>query len=352
MKPKLHNIVVFSLILVLVSGLYACSDGKGEESKTLNIFTWAEYVPPAVIKDFEDEFGITVNYSTFSTNEEMMSNLRTHKNTYDIVVCSDYIIKLMLEEGGYLAELDWSKIPNKVNIEPALTGALYDPDDEYTIPHAYGCALLVYDKEKIGFDIAGYGDLWDERLKDSVVLLDGARDVIGMALKTFNYSMNETDSERLEIAKEKLLQLKPNITAFNADTPHDSMISGDASVGFMFGSQAMAALDAIPTLSFVYPKEGSYYFIDSYVVAEGAPNSENAHKFLNFILRGDVSAKISSIINYSNANSAAKEFLPEEFVNNKMVNVPSEVLEKSESLVDVGEAAMLYDKIFTELKSN
>jgi len=352
MKKLINRLLAFSLLpgLALMGSLLGGC--QSNTKKELNILTWENYVPNEVVAQFESDTGIKVNYSNFSTNDEMLTKLRAAKGgDYDIVICSDFIIELMANEGGLIQELDKSKIPNYGNIDPNFQGKYYDPDNKYTIPYAAGAAILVYNTAKVPFAIESYDDLWRPELKDSVVLLDDPRDVLGLTLKTLGYSINETDPAHLQEAGDKLMKLKPNIIGFNADTPHEMMISGDASVGYMYGSQATAAMDAVDTITYVYPKEGLTYAVDNIVVPAKAPHSGNAYTFINYVLDGKNSAQISSIINYINCNTAAKEFLPQEYLDNMTVNIPAEVLAKSEVMRDVGDASKQYNDIWAQLKS-
>lgn len=339
------------IICIFTALLFTSCQSEGKQE--LNILTWADYVPNEVVLDFENETGIKVNYSNFSTNDEMLAKLEASKGgQYDVIICSDYIIDIMRKKENLIKELDTSKIENLKNIEEEFKNKYYDPENKYSIPYSASSALIVYDSAKVDFEIKGYKDLWNEKLKDSIVLLDGDRDIIGLTLQKMGYSVNETDKDILNKAKDDLLKLKPAIIGFDANKPHEMMISGEASVGYMFGSQATAVMNEIPTLKFVFPEEGMGFYIDNVVVPYNAPNSDNAYKFINYILDGKVSAKISSTINYINTNSAAKEFLPEEFLNNTAINIPKQSLEKAEVYMDIGEAKIEYDRIWTEFKSN
>lgn len=340
--------VATAVVLVLSTALLS---GCFSKKESLVIYTWEDYVPPEVVKQFEEETGIKVTYASFSDNEEMYASFSQKKDQYDIIVCSDYVIDRMINQGGYLEELDRSKISNYSNIDPAYQSKYYDPDNRYTVPHASGSAIIVYDSAEVDFPITGYRSLWDEPLRGRVVLLDGSRDIIGMTLQMLGYSLNETDPEALELARQELLKLKPNVIRFDADRPHEAIISGDATVGYMFGSQATAAMEAVDTVKFVYPEEGISAYIDCYVISAKAPNKGNAYKFLNYVLDGEISAQISSTINYVNCNLAAREFLPQEYLDNPMVNIPDELMKTAEFFMPIGDAEVLYDKIWTEFKA-
>lgn len=352
MKKRL---ICLLLVAVLTWGLAACSapsdqsTGNTQAETTVNLFTWVKYVPDEMIKKFTDETGIKVNYTNFSTNEEMLTKLQSGAgNQYDVIICSDYMIETMRQAGGLMTEIDTSKIENYKNVNPDFQSKSYDPENKYSIPYSAGSPMIVYDPAKVGFEITGYADLWDERLADSVVLLNDARNIIGITLKKMGYSMNETNPDILEQAKKELFKIKPNVKLLDADTPHMAILGGEASAGYMFASQAAAAIADNPELKIVYPKEGMGIGIDSLMIPTSAPHKNAAYQFINFLLDAQNSAKISEEIDYQNTNTAATQYLSQEYFNNGAVNVPSEYLKDAESIMEVGEAATVYDRIWTE----
>jgi spermidine/putrescine transport system substrate-binding protein len=325
--------------------------GCASKQETLVLYTWVDYVPSSVVADFERDTGIKVVYATFDTNEQMLASFEQKTDQYDVILCSDYIIQQMTNTGGLLAELDRERIATYGNLDPSYQSQYFDPDDKYSIPYAFSSAILVYDSARVDVPVTSYADLWDERFKDSLVLLDGDRNILGMTLMVMGESINETDPEILEEMRQELLKLKPNVVEFNANTPHDALIRGDATAGYMFASQYMAAKAAVPTVEFAFPEEGLASNLDCFVLSAEAPNMDNAYTFLNYILDGEVSAKMSAEINYTNCNTAAKEFLPQEFLDNLSINIPSEEAAKAQIYMPIGEAAIAYDEIWTEFKA-
>lgn len=344
-----RTIALFAAVLLAALPLAGCSQKAGEPEKVINLFTWDTYFPQDVLDDFTAQTGIKVNYANFSSNEEMLTKLEAAGGgEYDIVLASDYIIDIARKKGGLLEELDTARIANYGNIDPAFQGQYYDPDNLYTIPYAAGTPLIVYDREVVGFEITGYEDFWNPALRDSIVMMDDGRNVIGITLKTMGESFNTTDEAVLEAAREKLMELKPNIRALSYDNPQGVVGSGEASVGYMFTPQVLAALEAKPSLEVVYPKEGLGFGIDSIFVPKNAPHKDSAYEFINFILDGEVGARISSQVLYLCANKAAEPYLPESYKENKSLHVPSELLMDAEFIEDVGETTAVYDRIWTE----
>ena len=326
------------------------ADALDPQDRVVNVFTWTYYIPDEVVAAFEEASGIRVNYSPFSTCEQMYSKLLSTPGQYDLVVCSDYIIATMAQN-SMLEALDPQRLANYANVDPAYQGQYYDPDNLYTIPYTNTVPLIIYDPEQVDFEVTGYADLWREEFAQNLVLLDDLRSVIAMAEKKLGLSCNESDPEKLQAVREELLALKKNVTVYNADTPHNALLGGDAIAGVMFGSQIVAAQEEMPQLKVVYPSEGMLMGIDCLVVPQDAPHLDATYILINYLLDGEVSAYASSLINYGNCNTAAQEYLPEEFKSNVAVNVPSEALADAEMFSPLDyETQRLYDDLWTALR--
>lgn len=351
MKKK--KLVALSMAAVLAAtSLLACSTGESKkDAGELNIYTWAGYVPDDVIASFEEETGIKINYTNFEANEEMLAKLETTKGgDYDIVIASDYIIKIAADE-GLVKEIDKEKVPNYENIDPVFQNFFYDPDNKLTVPYGPGIPLLVYNPDMVkDVDITGYESLWDPSLKDSVALMDSERVVMGMALKMAGESFNTEDLNAIQSAGEKLMELAPNVRLLSQNQTQDFLLSGEVSAAYLFTSQVVLALQGNPDLKVVYPEEGLGFGVDAAFVPSQAPNSENAFKFLNYILDGEVSAKIYPQTYYLCPNKAAYDLLPEEF--KKSLVISADDIPNGEFIQDIGaEATSLHEELWTEFKA-
>ena len=358
MLKRLSKILSISLLLTLsIASFSGCSsksntsDSNGEE-KVLNLYTWANYVPDDVVKEFEKQTGIKVNFSNFSTNEEMLAKLQANKGSqYDVVICADYIIQLMGKQSTVLMQpINKADIPNYKNVDSTYLNQYYDKGNKYSIPYTLGCEMIVYNPDKVKFDVKGIKDLWDPSLKGSVAVLDDPRSIIGAALTKLGYDVNTTDKTQLDKAKEELKKLKPNIKVFDADTPYNSLISGDTTIGLMWGSQASAAVKGNSKFKIVYPEEGMQAEEDNFIIPVKAPHQKNAEKFINFMLDGKISNQANTETEYIATNTAAKQFMSKEYLNNKAVFVPQSEFAKAKHVVDVGDATKQYDLIWSEFK--
>ena len=346
---KKYFIVLIVLLIILFP---SCSkDEKSEDNGELNIFTWDGYFPQEVLDGFTESTGIKLNFSHFESNEEMLTKLEAvNAGDYDIIIASDYIIDIARNKGGLLKELDKSLIPNFDNLEPGYLNQYFDPNNVYTMPYGPGTPLIVYDPSRVDFEIKGFNDLWNPKLKDSLVLIDDARVLIGMALLSMGESMNTQDVATIEKAGEKLIELKPNIRLLSYNNLQTAILSGEATAGYMFTTQSSSAISENPDLKIVYPEEGMGFGIDSMFIPLNAPNSNNAHTFMNYLLDPEVSAKVATGVMVPCVNKESAAFLPSWYTSNGALFIPSEELTKTEFITDVGSATEVFDRVWTNFK--
>ena len=350
MKKRASCIFLATLLagLILLTG---CSGGQEEkESKgELNIFVWTEYMPESVFSAFEEETGIKVNVQTYSSNEDMLAKVKSsNEGLYDIVVPSDYMVKMMMDQ-GLLAELDQSKIPNLSNIDKSYLDQSFDPGNKYSVPYMGGVAALVVNKKMVDEDITSFKQIFDPKYKNSLVVLDDFRAVIGMTAKSLGYSLNTTNDAELAEVSDALETLKPNIKLYDSDSPKTAMLNGETAIGYMWNAEIAICTEESDDFQVVFPEEGCYLFLDNLSILKGAKNPENAHAFLDFILRPDISKLVSDEFPYLNPNGEAVKLLPDSYKNNPASNVPPEIFAAGEYVQDIGADVEKYDTIWTKL---
>lgn len=343
--------IILSLVLAMTAvQLTGCGDKNSSENGELNIFIWTEYVPDSVIDDFEKEYGIKVNVSTFSSNEDMLAKVKSEdEGTYDIVQPSDYMVESMIAQ-GMLEELDQDALTNLSNIGSQYLNPTYDPGNVYSVPYQGGVAAIAVNTDKVSINIEGYADLFDSSLQGQIVALDDYRAVIGMTERSMGLSMNESDADKLSEVEEKLLTLKDNIAVYDSDSPKSSLISGDCNVGYCWSAEVALAMEENSSIEIVYPKEGAYKFIDNWAISKGAKNYDNAMKFINYMCDPDVASKVMAEYPYLNANQTAVE-ANEDYKNNEAKNVPAEVFENGEFVQNLDtDTLSVYNDMWNKLK--
>ena len=348
MKRKLALLLAAAVCTVSFAG---CDGKKSAENGELNIFIWTEYVSESAIESFEDEYGIKVNVSTYSSNEDMLAKLKSEsEGTYDIILPSDYAVEYLIAQDK-LEELDKDALSNLSNIDDAYLDESFDPGNVYSVPYEGGVACIAVNTTKVDKEITSYADLFDESLSGQIVVLDDYRAVIGMTERAMGLSMNETDPKTLSQVEEKLLTLKDNIKLYDSDSPKSALISGDCTVGMIWSAEVALSMDENPDIEIVYPTEGAYVFLDNWCVPKGAKNYDNAMKFINYMLSTDAAMLNIEDFPYLCPNSEAVELMGDDYTANIAKNVPAEVISSGEflSYLDTDTLA-IYDDMWTKLK--
>ncbi|SKA80591.1 spermidine/putrescine transport system substrate-binding protein [Paucidesulfovibrio gracilis DSM 16080] len=336
---------ILSLLLVLLTG--SAFAGGGE----VYVYNWTEYIPDQVLSRFTKETGIKVVYTTYESNEAMYAKVKLLGGEgYDVVVPSTYFVNRMRND-GLLAPLDRSLLPNFSNVNPAILDKSYDPGNQYSVPYLWGGTGILVNADAVDPEkVSSWKGLWDEALKGRLLLQNDLREVFGIGLLLKGYSLNETDSEKIKEVYELLRTLVPSVRVFNSDSPKLAFLGEEVSGGMIWNGEAYVAMQEIDSLQFVWPQEGGIFWMDNFVIPKGARNIENAHAFINFMLRPDISAMCCEEYGYPTPIPAAQELLPEELRNSSVVFPPKEVMERSEFQDDVGDAILLYEEYWQKLK--
>lgn len=355
----MKKLIIYSLIILLVSlGLlqsksYIDSSEAGDKN-TLTIFNWGEYIAPELIKKFEEETGISVIYETFDSNEALFTKLKSGSTSYDIVVPSDYMIRKMID-ADMLKKLDKSKIDGFDNIDERLVNKSFDPNNSYSIPYFWGTLGIVYNSKLVDEDLTfdKWDDLWDARLKNEVLLIDGAREMLGIALQSEGKSVNETNEVDLRLAERKLEFLGANIKAINSDEKIMLMSNNESKVAVAFSGDANEMISNNEDLVYRVPKEGSNIWFDNMVIPKISKNEEAAYKFINFMLRPENAAINAEYIGYATPVKSALELLPEEIVSDEQFYPKDDIIKRLEVYQAHNQKIVqLQNDLFLEFKIN
>ena len=327
------------------------------KSKVINIFTWTEYVPANIIDCFGLVYDVKVNVDYFSSNEELHTKMSfgSDVNPYDVVHPSDYMIAVLIRE-GLLQKLDPSKLPNNKNLDAGLINS-YGKSIDYVVPYQMGTQAIVYNSKTVTNPPTSWADLWNTDYKGRIVSVDDNRVVIGMTLLSLGYDVNSTDKAQLEEAKQKLIELMPNIRVFDSDSPKTSLLAGEVDLGIVWNGEAFLAKKENPAFEYVFPKEGSIIFYDGMGIPVNAPHPDISYAWFNYFMQGDVSWLTLVDYPYTNPNKAALEFAKtnhadvyKAYMASPITNTPADIFAKGHEVKDLGDALLLYDAIWTEIK--
>ena len=313
----------------------------------LNLYCWSEYVPQEVIDGFTKETGVKVNVENYASNEEMLAKLAASGGKYDLIQPSEYTIEALIK-GGQLEELNLAHIPNIKNLAPEFTKLAHDPEGKYSVPWMSGSVGIVVNTVKIKTPVKGYDDVFDGTHQKRIVVLNDNREIISWALSSLGLSVNDITPANLERVKPVLAQWLPQVKSYDSDSPKTALLNGDADLGIVWSGEAAILFEKDRKFQYFLPSEHVHRFIDSLAIPKGAANKENAEKFINYVLRPEVSVKISAAFPYTNPNAAARKLLSKAQLENPASYPPGDP--KLEPFKDIGPVAQDIDKLVTDLK--
>lgn len=341
-------------VVVIAGGISYSSKEDLSGTNQVIVYNWGEYLDPEVITLFEKETGINVVYEEFETNEIMYPKVQSGAIAYDVVCPSDYMIQRMIEN-DLLAELNFDNIPNVKNIgqEYFKQSRQFDSENKYSVPYCWGTVGILYNKTMVDEPIDSWSVLWDEKYIDNILMQDSVRDAFAVALKYKGHSLNSTDLDELEEAKELLIEQKSLVQAYVIDQVRDKMIGNEAAIGVIYSGEAIYTQLENPNLEYVIPKEGSNVWIDSWVIPKNAKHKENAEAFINFLCRPDIAKMNFDYITYSTPNTAARELIEDPAIRNSKIAFPdASELERCETFQFLGDKNdAIYNKLWREIKS-
>lgn len=347
---KRNNKILMVVLLSLVVGVLSTGCG-GEEKTVLNVYNWGDYIDLAVIDEFEEEYGIEVNYENFATNEDMYVKIKSGGTDYDVAFPSDYMIEKMIKE-DMLLKIDLNNISNFKHIGSRFKNLDFDPNNEYSVPYMWGTVGIIYNTKLVKDNVDSWDILWNEEYERQILMLDSQRDSIGVALKKLGYSLNTRNIDELNEAKNELIKQKPLVLAYVGDEVKGMMIGEEAALAVVWSGDAIYMMEENENLKYVVPKEGSNYWFDNMVIPNTSKHKEEAEMFIDFMTRPEISLKNAEYIGYSTPNVETMKMLDEEILNNKAAYPSEEELTENEVFLDLGDFIREYDKIWTEVKAN
>lgn len=339
------------MVALLLISAVLLAGGCGPSSKSvLNVYNWGDYIDDSILKDFEKQYKVKVNYDTFTTNEDMYIKLKAGGSSYDMVIPSDYMIKRMIDE-DMVEKLDFNHIPNYKYIGSTFKNLEYDPQNKFSVPYMWGTVGILYNKKMVPSKPDSWKVLWDKKYAKQILMLDSQRDSIGITLKMLGFSLNSEDLVELEQAKKALIQQKPLVLAYVVDEVKDKMIAEEAALAVVWSGDAVYCIRENENLDYVIPKEGSNLWFDAMVIPKGAPHKEAAEKFINFMCDTAIAFRNADYIGYSSPHTEATKQLPEEITTNRSAYPLEEDLKSSEVFSRLGSVLKDFDRIWTEVKA-
>ena len=305
---------------------------EGSEGNKLAFYNWDTYIGENTLADFKAASGVEVNMTLFANNDELFAKFRAGNPGFDVIMPSNEYVARMIE-AKMLAPLDHAKIPNKKNLLPEFQDADFDPGRKYSMPYTWLVLGIGYRKSamKGGVIPDSWKYLYDsDEYKGRLSLLSESADVFRLGFKYLGKSVNDATPELIKQVEDMLIKQKANIKNFHDDNGQDLLMSKEVDIVLEYNGDIAQKETEDPDLAFVVPKEGSLLNSDCMCIPTGAPNPNNAHAFINFLLDGQNGANITKTILYPTPDAAAKALMDDTYKNNPTIFPPADVMAKCE----------------------
>ena len=378
MKLRALTLVLATLMLSACNKQEAATPAAGAgpapavaEEKVLNVYNWSDYIAPDTVKKFEDETGIKVTYDVMDSNETLETKILAGDTGYDVVVPSSSFLGRQIKAGAY-QKLDRSKLPNWKNLDPGLMAKLtdVDPGNAYATPYLWGTTGIGYNEDKIK-EIFGTLDVvksWDlvfkpenlAKLKNcGVTFLDAPSEIIPPTLHAMGENPNSFDMAVIDKAAAKLESIRPSITNFHSSEYIEALASGNICLVVGWSGdviQAKARAEEAKNgvhIGYSIPVEGTAMWFDMMAIPKTAKHPDNAHKFLDFLMRPDIMAEISNFVSYPNANLASQPLVDKAITEDPMITPSKQTIDTKLFGLAVlpPEVSKKYTDVWTELKT-
>ncbi|MCX4217279.1 MULTISPECIES: polyamine ABC transporter substrate-binding protein [Pseudomonas] len=353
---------VFKLCLPAL--LLTVSIAVQAEEKTLNLYSWADYVAPETLQRFEKETGIHVRYDTFDTSEVLETKLLTGGSGYDVVVPSSSVLARGLAAGA-LKEIPHEGLKGYANLDPDLLEKLaaVDPGNRYGVPYTWGTLGLGMNVEAVkqrlpdaplnSLDLL-FKPEYASKLKDcGIAILDSPQEVIGLALHYLGKDPYSTDKTDLAAAEALLQKLQPSVLYVATGRQINDLANGSVCLALTYNGDASMAADQARKankpfeVAYRIPREGTLVWQDNLAIPKDAPHPEAARTFIEFMLRPESVAALTNTLFFATANQAATPLVDEAVRNDPDIYPKPEVRERlyadrSMSLKDMRQRTRLW----------
>lgn len=347
-RPRIASVAMALGLLILLTPV-ALARAQRPGTRELNLYLWSAYIKPETIRKFEERTGARVNLDVYDSAEALLSKMLAGNPGYDVIAPPTYTLAPLIE-AGVLAELDRDRLTRFENTAPEFQGQAWDPGNRYSIPYLWGVTGIASDSRQVG-EIDSWNALRDPRWTGKILMLDDAREAIAFGALLLGENPNTVDPAVLKRIGRILTDQKPLVRAYDSASFDDAVLSGEAVVAQSWSGQIARIMREAPWVRFTIPKEGAMLFVDSLAIPRNAPNKDLAHEFLDFVMEPEIAAEICLTTGYSTPSRAGRELLPPEVRGNRAMFPDAAQMKRLHSYADLGKAATLHDRLWTEVKS-
>ncbi|MEN3929500.1 polyamine ABC transporter substrate-binding protein [Microvirga sp. W0021] len=356
-------------IFALIVFAFTTVSGVAQE-RVVHVYNWSDYIAPQVLENFTKETGIRIVYDTYDNNEILETKLLAGKSGYDIVVPSGPYLQRLIKANVFM-KLDKSKLPNLKNSWKAIDErlAVFDPGNQYAVDHMWGTTGIGVNMAKVREALGAEQPLntWDIVMKPEIAsklkscgiyMLDSSEDIFPSILNYIGLNPDSKKPEDIQKAADALIKARPNIRKFHSSEYINALANGDICVAIGYSGDILQAKTRAEEagkgieIDYFIPKEGALMWFDVLAVPADAPHPDEAHEFINYLMRPDVAAANSDFLSYASGNLPAKELIKPEIRNDAGVYPDEETFKRLFTNTTYGEKTQrLVTRLWTRIKS-
>ena len=291
------------------------------------VLTCDEYFDPDVLLKFTKETGIEVEIQPYLSTEEMEERLKSNPQNYDVVVAEQGAIA-QLRVGRLLLPLDTTLLTNHKNLDERHLKMPFDPENKFSVPYMWGITTLAYRKDHFATPPEeSINLLYDPKLTGKVSLLNDRNECFAVGLRKAGHAVKDITPEQMLQATDSVLELiRKQRARFGSDNEvKEHLISGESSVAMIYNGDAQIIAQEHENIRCFIPREGAVMWVDSFAIPRDATHAVNAHKFINFLIQGEIAAQGSNYLRYASPNKAAEPFIDPSLSSDPIVYPSEEV---------------------------
>lgn len=314
-------------------------------SRKLNIYNYSYYIGPDTLSSFKNSTGISVVYDEFSSQDVLFAKLKLGAG-YDLVVASDYMLRRLIRQKLV------DEITNFRHYDDLIDIFSKDPWPRmcrYCVPYLWGTTGIAFNSKYVSKVPDSWADLWNPKYRGRITMLDEKRDAIGAALILQGFNGNSTDPEHLKRARESLIKQKSILRQYTNDYI-DGLVRGEIWMAQAWSGDVSRARASNPNIDYSLPKEGSFFFVDSWCIPRGAANKAEAEEFLNFVMQPQNIAQVTNFTSYPNTMKSSLRYVSKSLIDKPLGYPSAEMMSRTFAQTDIGSQEKVWDSMWESIK--
>ena len=359
---------LLSIVAAFAASAFAATAAMAQE-KEVRVYNWSDYIDESILKDFTKETGIKVVYDVFDSNDILETKLLAGGSGYDVVVPTAPFLARQIQAGVF-QKLDKSKLPNLVNMWPQVMDRLAksDPGNQYAVNYMWGTTGIGYNVDKIKKALGDVPlDSWDVIFKPEnakklkacgINILDASDETFAIAMNYIGKSPDSKEQKDLEAGGKVYSAIRPYAKTFNSSAYINDLANGDICITIGWSGDIVQAKTRAEqakngvNIDFIIPKEGTYMWFDNLAIPKDAKHVDEAHAFINYLMKPEVIAKASNYVTYANGNLASQKFVNKDVLDNPNVYPSADVTKRLFTISPYGpKEQRVLNRIWTQIKT-